>query len=458
MIPHEDAHAALDIALHSGADFGELFIEDSEWRLMQLVDACMENAAYSRLRGAGLHLLSGVRSVYVHTSDISREGLLALARDAAAAMPGEGKLRYPVAREESAQPVSGRIIPQARVKMLKDADAAAKSVSAEILQVTATLAESDQRVYIFNSTGGFAQDRRVRTRLSVQAIAADGKEAQTGSEAPGFTLPYERAMERIDAEQCARLAAASAVTMLKAPLCPACVAPVVIDGGFGGVIFHEACGHALESASVGKGNSIFAGKLGQRIASERVTAVDDATLHCEWGSIHFDDEGEMARRNVLIEKGILKGYMIDRLGARQMQAQPTGNARRQGYAYAPTSRMTNTFITAGNDDEQAMITSLGEGLWAKNMGGGSVNPLTGEFNFAVKEAYWIKDGVVRHPVRGATLIGKGADVLMRIDRVGEHMRLGAGMCGSSSGSVPTSVGQPRIRVSSMTIGGKGERT
>ena len=246
--------------------------------------------------------------------------------------------------------------------------------------------------------------------------------------------------------QLAIIAAKQAVTMLHAELCPAGTFPVVIDGGFGGVIFHEACGHSLEATSVSKGNSVFCNKLGQKIAADCVSAVDDGTMEGEWGTLHMDDEGTPTRRNLLIENGILKTYMIDRLGGRRMGMAPTGSSRRQDYTYAPTSRMTNTFICAGQDDPEEMIRTMGDGLYAAAMGGGSVNPLTGEFNFAVREGYWVKDGKIYCPVRGATLVGSGAQILMNIDRVGPEMWMAAGMCGSVSGSIPANVGQPRIRV------------
>ena len=259
----------------------------------------------------------------------------------------------------------------------------------------------------------------------------------------------------IDPEEAGRQAAKTAVTMLHAPQCPAGFLPVVIDGGFGGGILHEACVHSLEATSVAKGNSEFCGKLGQQIASPLVTAIDDGTLPGEWGSIRVDDEGAPSQRNVLIEKGVLKSYLIDILGSRIMGLPPTGSARRESYEYAPTSRMTNTFFAPGTDDEEEMLATMGEGLFARRMGGGSVNPLTGEFNFSVLEGYWVRDGKILCPVRGASLIGRGAQVLMAIDRIGRHMWMGYGMCGSRSGSVPTNVGQPRIRVTGMTIGGKG---
>ena len=229
---------------------------------------------------------------------------------------------------------------------------------------------------------------------------------------------------------------------------------MVIDNAFGGVIFHEACGHSLEATSVAYGTSQMAGKLGQQVANEKVTAVDDGTIPNAWGSIDFDDEGTPSRRNVLIEKGILKGYMIDKFGGRRMGMEPTGNARRESYAYVTTSRMTNTFLLDGEDRNEDIIASVEYGLYAKDMGGGSVNPATGGFNFAVKEGYMIRNGQVAEPVRGASLVGTGSEILMKIDMVGQNLRRAQGMCGSRSGSIPTDVGQPMIRVSSITVGGR----
>jgi TldD protein len=242
--------------------------------------------------------------------------------------------------------------------------------------------------------------------------------------------------------------------MAGAGYCPAGVMPVVIGNGFGGVIFHEACGHSLEASSVAYGQSQFAGKLGQKIANEKVTAIDDGTIPGAWGSINIDDEGTPAQRNVLIEKGVLKSYMIDKFNGRRMGMASTGNSRRQSYAYTPTSRMTNTYIAEGEDKNEDILASVEYGLYAKEMGGGSVNPVTGEFNFSVNEGYIIRNGVVCEPVRGASLVGKGSDVIMNIDMVGQNLDMGQGMCGSSSGSVPTNVGQPMIRVSSITVGGR----
>jgi len=249
-------------------------------------------------------------------------------------------------------------------------------------------------------------------------------------------------------------AAKQAVTMAGAGYCPAGIMPVAIENGFGGVIFHEACGHSLEASQVAYGQSQFAGKLGEKIANEKVTAIDDGTIPGAWGSIDFDDEGTPSQRNVLIEKGILKNYMIDKFNGRRMGMESTGSSRRQSYAYTPTSRMTNTFIAAGEDKNEDIIASIENGLYAASMGGGSVNPVTGEFNFSVTEGYMIRNGQICEPVRGATLVGKGSEILQNIDMVGTEVDHAQGMCGSSSGMVPTNVGQPLIRVSTITVGGR----
>jgi TldD protein len=248
--------------------------------------------------------------------------------------------------------------------------------------------------------------------------------------------------------------AESAVTMLKAGNCPSGRMPVVIGNGFGGVIFHEACAHSLEATSVAKKASVFTDKIGEQIASPLVTAIDDGTQANAWGSSHIDDEGAENRRRVLIENGVLKSYMVDYLNGLKMGVASTGSGRRESYKYAPTSRMTNTYIENGQNTPEEVIADTEYGLYAKRMGGGSVQPSTGEFNFAVEEAYLIRNGKIAEPVRGATLIGKGAEILPLIDKVANNLEYAQGMCGSISGAVPTNVGQPMIRVKEITVGGR----
>lgn len=461
MLAKHVMEAVLAEALQHGGDFSELFVEDTRAHQVSMLNGVVENATYAHTHGAGVRVLYQTRSAYAYTNDTGEEALLATARAAAEALKAqEAGAVLPFAAHEYAQRAGHRfdvVENAARITLLREATKAAQAVSPEVSRVVAGYMDQEQEVLVCNSEGLLAHTSRPRTRLSVEVVAKSGAEAQTGRESPGLGMGFE-AYERIDPAGAGREAASTALTMLHAEECPAAFLPVVIDGGFGGVIFHEACGHSLEATAVAKGNSVFCGMLGQRIAAECVSAVDDGTLAGEWGSIGgMDDEGAPARRNLLIENGVLKGYLIDRLGARRMGMEATGSSRRQGYSYAPTSRMTNTFILPGKDEEEEIIRSLAEGLFAKKMGGGSVNPLTGEFNFAVLEGYWVKNGQIIKPVRGATLVGKGADVLMHIDRVGKHMWMGQGMCGSQSGSIPTNVGQPRIRVDGMTIGGKGAR-
>ncbi len=460
MISKSRAQAVLDEALRTGGDYSELFMQDSEFNDLQMINGAVENAGYQRKAGAGIRVLKGTRSAYAFTADTSDEALLEAARSAAAAITGAREYESVAFGTERSGSCTyehrfSEVENADRIALLKEATTSAKAYSDEITQVAARYLDVDHRIMVCNSNGVWATDRRPRTRVFVQAVAMKDNEAQTGYDSPGLGMGFE-AYRRINMADVGKTAARIAVTMLHAPECPAGPVPVVIDGGFGGVILHEACVHSLEATSVGRGNSEFCGKLGQRIASDIVTAVDDGTLPGEWGTITFDDEGTPSQRNVLIENGVLKTYLVDLLGSRRMDGHPlTGSSRRQDYTFAPTSRMTNTFFAEGNDDEEEMIATMGEGLFAARMGGGSVNPLTGEFNFAVTEGYWVRDGRIISPVRGATLIGKGAEVLMKIDRIGRHMWMGQGMCGSLSGSIPTNVGQPRIRVSEITVGGKG---
>lgn len=461
MLDQNVAAEVLACAVSTGGDFAEIFMEDRMDHSIMMRSRRIETVNSGRTHGAGVRVFCGTNAIYVTTNDTSREGLMACAAQAAAAVKGgAGCTVVPFRTVNAARPEEIRILPTEvkaalKAEKVRAAEAAARAVSPEIVQVTAGYVDSVQDVLICNTEGAFVTDRRVRTRLSVGAVAGNGSEVQTGFEGPGASMGFEIFDERLDPAYYGEVAARQAHTMLHAPVCPAGVMPVVIDSGFGGVIFHEACGHSLEATSVAFGVSEFSGKLGQTIAAPCVTAVDDGTLAGEWGSLHVDDEGMPTTCLTLIENGVLKNYMIDKLGGRRMNMAPTGSGRRQSYAWAPTSRMRNTFIAPGADDEQEMIATMGDGLYARKMGGGSVNTATGEFNFAVNEGYLVKDGRIVHPVRGASLIGRGSEVLMKIDRVGRDMKMGQGMCGSSSGSIPTNVGQPMIRVSSLTVGGKG---
>ena len=462
MISREIASMVLAKCLITGGDFAEIFEEDTISNSISLIDKKVENALGGRSYGIGIRIFKGFKSVYAYTNDNNLSSLLDTAYKAALALGSLKEEKTVVLNNEvnykNLHNIS--LYPNAvdydkKIKVMKEAYNSAKDYSNYISQVNVTYLDKDQKVLIANSEGLYTEDRRVRTRLGVSAIASNGSEKQTGFEGPGRLKGFEM-FEEIDPEYYGKEAARVAHTMLHAKNCPAGNMTVAIDNGFGGVIFHEACGHSLEATSVAKGNSVFSDKLGQQIASTKVTAIDDGTLANHWGSANIDDEGNPTQKNVLIENGILKSYMIDKLNGRRMGMQATGSSRRQSYKFAPTSRMTNTYIAAGEDNPEDIIKSIDYGLYAKKMGGGSVNPVTGEFNFAVSEGYIVKNGQIQEPVRGASLIGKGSEVLMNIDMVGNNLKQAQGMCGSVSGSIPTNVGQPMIRVKDITVGGRTE--
>ncbi|MBQ6840017.1 MAG: TldD/PmbA family protein [Oscillospiraceae bacterium] len=459
MIPRDVCRRVLGAAMATGADFAELYAENTVNHSINMIASKVDAIKDTVVAGAGIRLYKGLRSVMTSTVDTSEEGLMRCARQAADAL-GEGNAPIDIVLKErlfgDVHPV--KIVPSSvsnkvKVDILKQAYFAAKDYDSCITQVTGVLADVDHNILIANSEGLYAQDRQIRTRMAISAVAEQDGQTQTGFYGPGRRMGLEM-FETVIPEQVGIRAARQAKIMAGAGYCPAGVMPVAIDNGFGGVIFHEACGHSLEAASVAYGNSQFAGKLGQVIANEKVTAIDDGTISGAWGSVNIDDEGTPARKNVLIEKGVLKSYMVDKFNGRRMGMESTGNARRQGYSFTPTSRMTNTYIAAGDDKNEDIIASMEYGLYAKEMGGGSVNPVTGDFNFAVTEGYMVRNGKICEPVRGASLVGKGSEVIKNIDMVGTDMEMGQGMCGSSSGSVPTNVGQPLIRVSSITVGGR----
>ena len=446
-------------AMSTGADFAEVYVENTKENGIHMIDSKIDAIKNRVISGVGIRILKGTRCITGSTSSLERSDLLACAARVADALDGvpEGKEIHLVERIfGDIHPI--RIVPESagtkmKADLLKEAYFAAKNYHEDISQVDADLIDFDHNILIANSDGLLATDRQIRTRMMVNAIASKGGENQDGSCRPGRRMGLEM-FEKISPTDIGTHAAKQAITMLNAGYIKAGKMPVAIENGFGGVIFHEACGHSLEASCVSIGQSQFAGKLGQQVANTKVTAIDDGTMPNAWGSINIDDEGTPAQRKVLIENGILKNYMIDKLNGRRMGAEGNGSSRRQGYQFAPTSRMTNTYIDNGTDKNEDIIKSIEYGLYAKEMGGGSVNPTTGAFNFAVREGYIIRNGEICEAVRGASLIGKGSDILMDIDMVGQNLATGQGMCGASSGSIPTDVGQPLIRVSSITVGGR----
>ena len=459
MLSREVAQRVLGRCLITWGDFAEIFEEDTINNTIGILNGKVENSVGGRSYGIGIRIFKGLKSVYAYTNNNSLSSLLNVAYKAALAL-GEAKEEKNIVLDcttiKNSHPIihmPSSIDINKKIGVMKIAYNAAKDYSSEISQVGVNYIDKEQNVLIANTEGLYVEDKRVRTRLAINSVASLNGENQTGFEGPGAHMGFEL-FNHINPEYYGKEASRIAYTMLHAKNCPAGKMTVAIDNGFGGVIFHEACGHSLEATAVAKGNSVFTGKLGEQIASTKVTAIDDGTIPNAWGSLNIDDEGNKTQKNVLIENGILKSYMIDRLNGRRMGMAPTGSGRRQSYKFAPTSRMTNTYIANGEDSPEEIIKSIKDGLYAKKMGGGSVNPVTGEFNFAVSEGYIVKNGEIQEPVRGASLIGKGSEILMNIDMVGNNMTQGQGMCGSSSGSIPTNVGQPMIRVSEITVGGR----
>ena len=458
MLDQKIAQEVIDCALSTGGDFAEIFYEDRLNNGVMMRSGKVESINSGRLHGAGVRVYLGLRGVYVYTNDTTREGLLACARRAASALHADSRVTaQPLRATEyvNCHPIA--ILPS-QVKTARKIEKmrAAQGVLSqydEVVQGMIRYTDSEQRVWIANSDGLYTSDTRVYTRMSISAIASNGTENQTGTSNPGALQGFEIFDSRIDPEAAAHKAAKQAITMLHAPVCPAGIMPVVIDNGFGGVIFHEACGHSLEASSVAKGHSEFSGKLGEQVASPLVTLIDDGSLPGEWGSLHMDDEGIPTRRNVLIHRGVLRSYMIDRLEGRRMGMAPTGSCRRQNYRFCPESRMTNTFIASGESTREQIISATEKGLYVGNINGGSVNPATGDFNFNVLDAWLIENGRITRPVYGATLIGNGAEVLKNVDMVGNNLLLGQGYCYNNSGALYINAGQPTLRVKQILVGG-----
>ena len=461
MLNKDLVYDVLQTAKSGGADFAELYVERVKNRAMRTVNREVKEATSNISYGAGLRLFYGTDVLYAYGNDLTREALIELTQTLIKLKKGQvdaqgaGGLDFTIAKARglhAATKAADAFDKQYRLDRLLEIDEGAR-IDSKIKQVEGRLLEVEKEVLVANSEGTWAEDSRVRTRVVAQAIAQDADDMQTGTESPGLSMGLE-IMDKFPPNTLGKKAAELALTNLRAKKVPAGTMPVVIGNAFGGVIFHEALGHLLETTSVAKGASVLCDKLGEQVASKCVTYVDDGTTTNGWGSTEFDDEGAKTERTVLIEEGILKSYMVDKLGGIKTGYRPTGSGRRQDYTYAPTSRMRNTFITPGDTPKEDLFKDVEYGLYAKKMGGGQVKPGSGEYNFAVQEGYMIRNGQIEEPVRGAMLVGKGPESIMRIDAVSSDLETAAGMCGSLSGSVPTEVGQPHLRISEIVVGGE----
>ena len=453
------AKEILEVALSTGGDFAEVYMEKTTNEVLRLHSGKLSTANVSKVKGAAIRIIKGELEVNSSITDCTYENLLKAAKTLAGSFNDKKHVEVQPFVEQKVElvvnpkNVRGNDISR-EVNLLKTASDTIYAYSKEIVQVICNLTKTEKRIFVFASDSTWQTDYRCNTRLSCQAVASDGKEMETGFDSFGRNQGMEM-FDDFDVVPFAKQVAHDAVEMLHAEPMQGGEMPVVINNGFGGVILHEACVHGLEATSVAKGMSVFCNKLGQKVASDIVNAVDDGTNLNAWGSINVDDEGTPSKCNVLIENGILKSYLVDKRNSKKMNHPITGSSRRESYKYQTTSRMTNTYFLNGKSTFDEIIKSTEKGLFAEKMGGGSVNPATGEFNFAVQVGYMIENGKITKPVKGATLVGSGKDVLLHIDMIGDNLSCGYGMCGSMSGSVPTIVGQPTIRVSKMTVGGKG---
>ncbi|MBM9577206.1 TldD/PmbA family protein [Leptospira sp. 201903070] len=455
------AHLILEAGLSRKADFVEIFEEETRSSSVSLRDRKIEQSFAGIDYGIGIRLIYGTDVLYAHTNNEDPEHLISLIdllADSRGAAKGKGQalvfrgdLKTPSFPAQITDP--RKISPDQKLEILYRADQTARATSLHIVQVSASASDSVSKIGIYNSEGLALEDLRVRSRFSINVAAEKEGERFVASENPGARKGFEF-FASLPIEQLSKTAAERALMMLSAGYIEGKKMPVVMGNGFGGVIFHEACGHPLETEAIRKKSSPFVDKLGQPIAQACLTAIDDGTIPDSWGSISVDDEGMAPQKTVLIENGILKNYLSDRIGAEEVGVARTGSGRRESYMYAPVSRMRNTYIAAGKDSFEDMLTGVEYGLFAKKMGGGSVNPSTGEFNFSVEEGYVIRNGKIAEPVRGATLIGKGDEILPKISMVGNDLELAAGMCGAASGSVPVTVGQPTLKVDEILVGGR----
>lgn len=457
-----ELEGVLERALAHGGDFAEVFIEHRRGQTIICEAGRIERAATGLDQGAGVRVVQGETTAYAFTNDLTEAGLTAAAEVVAAAVrQGQGgQVKLPLAGREAAfTPEIARFpseVPlEEKAELVNRANQAARAVDPQVRQVTVNFREVDQEVHIANSLGFSAEDRRVRTVLALNAVAAEGEVIQTGYESVGGLKGIEILSGRVP-EDLAEKAARRAVRMLKARPAPSGRMPVVMAAEAGGTMVHEACGHGLEADLVQKELSVYAHRKGEKVASELVSVVDDATLPGKYGSFRFDDEGTPGRRKVLIEKGVLKEYMQSLTTAEKEGVEPNGSGRRESYRHVPIPRMSNTMIVPGSDDPGRVVAETERGLYVTKMGGGQVNTTNGDFVFEVAEGFLIERGEIGAAVRGATLTGNGPDALGIVDRVGRDAGFSLGTCGKDGQGVAVADAQPTLRIPELIVGGTAD--
>jgi len=464
MISKSLALKVLNEALATGGDYAEIYLEQNDSQAVTLENGKVETSGTRRSYGAGIRILNDLKSVYGYTSVLSAKSLLTLAHDLAASFTGTRKIEVKSIEKQRVKvtnPIEDHLtdVPTAeKVALLKECYAITASVDKRLVRIQDVFANNFKSIEIYSAEGEIGkqfENTEERGRLVMVAAAADSGKIETNFQGPGRYAGWHYFKDVLDWKKLAKECGEKAILFLTAKECPSGRFPVVITNGWGGVIFHEACGHSLEATATAKHLSVFSDSIGQQIANPIVSAFDDGTIPNEWGSNNIDSEGHVTQKNQLIRDGICVGFLVDKFNGRRLKMEANGVSRRQNYKYEPTSRMSNTYIAPGKDKAEDILKDTKLGIYVTNFGGGSVNPTTGEFNFSASEAYIIRDGKVCEPVRGCTLIGSGKEVLMNIDRVADDVALGQGMCGSASGSIPVNVGQPTIRIKEITVGGRG---
>jgi TldD protein len=448
----------LSAAVSRGGEMAEVFCEDRTNRTALFDDGRVEELSSGQERGAGIRVIVGDTTGFAHTADLSEAGLLQAAHAAAAVAKGGGggtkvaPLELLRAHKTNAIRLHDDVPTGDKLALLAEANDAARSTGAAVSQVQASYAEGRRRILVATTEGVNASDDQVRTRFNVVCVATGDTGLQTGYESLARTEGFEL-FDTVDIAAMGATAAHRALAKLTASPAPSGEIPVVLAGGSGGVLFHEACGHGLEADHIVKDSSVYCGQLGERVASPLVTLVDDGTVAGEWGASAIDDEGRPAQRNVLIENGILTDYMWDYLRARKEGRSSSGNGRRETYQHLPMVRMTNTFLLAGTEDPDEIVAQTPYGVYVAKLGGGQVNTATGDFVFGTTEAYLIENGKITEPLRDANLIGNGPEVLRRIDAIADDFSMMPGTCGKDGQSVPVGCGQPTLRITGVTFGG-----
>jgi TldD protein len=443
----------------SGHDDGELYLQYSSSEAFGFDDGRLKTADYHSTSGFGLRGVTGETTAFAHANEISEAAIERAAATLKLLDPRKGEAALPPARTNHAMygaqdPLS--LVPFAeKVRLCQEIDAAARARDPRVVQVSVSVAASWSVIDIVRADGFVASDVRPLVRLGVQIVAEQNGRRETGYHGLGGRYLYGHLFEAAEWSRAIDIALGQALTNLESVAAPAGEMPVVLGPGWPGVLLHEAVGHGLEGDFNRKGTSAFSGRIGDRVAAPGVTVVDDGAMEQRRGSLTIDDEGTPTGRTYLIEDGILKGYLQDRLNARLMGMQPTGNGRRESFAHAPMPRMTNTFMLAGNDDPGELVERVKDGIYAKSFGGGQVDITSGKFVFSCTEAYRIRGGKIAEPVKGATLIGDGPTVLTRVKGIGNDLALdeGIGICGKGGQSIPAGVGQPTLLVDGLTVGG-----